>query len=296
MIVGGSIALGGLIKLAMPTARLQKEMAKKLTFGLRLWCTYNGLILKLLSKTDIKVYGLKNLDPQKSYFLFSNHQSGFDIAMIGYIFRKAIPTPKYFLKKELFYIPFLGFACWALDMPFLHRKKAKDIKKNRPQRRIDLAVTQKACQKFQGVPTSIINFVEGTRVTKTKIKKQNSPYKHLIKPKAGGMALSLALLGQQFDKILNITIIYPEAEAISKPILTAVLCGEISKVIVHIEQLPVPHINYESYQTHASERIQFQKWLNELWYKKDNLIIQAVEQHQESKNLTSSEQLNVPIK
>ena len=173
-------------------------------------------------------------------------------------------------------------------------KKAKDLKNKKPQRRIDLAVTQKKPVKnLKACPHPSSTLLEGTRVTQAKIKNQNSPYKHLIKPKAGGMALSLALLGEQFDKILNVTVIYPEAEQISKPILTAVLCGEISKVVMHIEQLPVPSINYKLYQNQASERIRFQKWLNELWSKKNHLIHQELEKHRCTANVLTTEHLNL---
>jgi hypothetical protein len=50
-----------------------------------------------------------------------------------------------------------------------------------------------------------MNFVEGTRFTPAKHAAQQSPYKHLLKPKAGGLALALHVLGDRFDSLLDVT-------------------------------------------------------------------------------------------
>ncbi|MDI5424919.1 alpha-amylase family glycosyl hydrolase, partial [Salmonella enterica subsp. enterica serovar Kentucky] len=37
----------------------------------------------------------------------------------------------------------------------------------------------------------------------------HSPYQHLLPPKAAGIAMAINVLGSQFDKLLNITLCYP---------------------------------------------------------------------------------------
>ncbi|MCE6984794.1 acyltransferase, partial [Pseudomonas frederiksbergensis] len=67
--------------------------------------------------------------------------------------------------------------------------------------------------KFRGKPTAIFNFAEGTRFTQAKHRQQQSPFKHLLKPKAGGVAFVLAALGEQLDALLDVTIVYPGDKA-----------------------------------------------------------------------------------
>ncbi len=59
-------------------------------------------------------------------------------------------------------------------------------------------------------PTTVINFVEGTRFTPSKAKQHSSVYRHLMPPKAAGLSLALAGLGDQFEKIVNVTLDYPD--------------------------------------------------------------------------------------
>lgn len=279
MFVGSFVLICGIIKMCMFHPKVRLKMANLSTKGLATWGYFNGLTFKAISKANIRIEGLEHLKSDKGYFLMSNHLSGFDIAILGYIFRSCIPTPKYFLKRELLFIPFLGLACWALDMPFVRRYSAKQLRKKPHLRGADILSTQKACKKFKDIPTSIINFVEGTRINETKRINQKSPYKHLLKPKANGMALTLSTLGGQFEKILNITIIYPQTQFHSDKVLNAVLLGKVQDVIIHIEQLDVPQINYAEYKNNKELRVGFQRWLNKIWQQKDQLIEQELQHY-----------------
>jgi hypothetical protein len=44
-------------------------------------------------------------------------------------------------------------------------------------------------------PTTIVNFVEGSRFTEEKRQQTRSPYQHLLPPKAAGIAMALNVLG-----------------------------------------------------------------------------------------------------
>ena len=53
-----------------------------------------------------------------------------------------------------------------------------------------------------------MNFLEGTRFTAAKHAKQESPYRYLLKPKAGGIAFVLAAMDGKIEKMVNVTIAY----------------------------------------------------------------------------------------
>ena len=108
---------------------------------------------------------------------------------------------KFFLKKELIWVPVLGIVWWALDFPFMKRTASA---------RKDMETARKACDKFRLLPVTIMNFLEGTRFTTAKQERENSPFAHLLKPKPGGMAVVLGALGRQLYSILDVTIVYPE--------------------------------------------------------------------------------------
>ena len=52
----------------------------------------------------------------------------------------------------------------------------------------DIEATRKSCERYKDEPITLINFIEGTRFTPEKHAVQRSPYQHLLKPKAGGLA------------------------------------------------------------------------------------------------------------
>ncbi|MFP3526115.1 acyltransferase, partial [Pantoea sp. SIMBA_072] len=92
--------------------------------------------------------------------------------------------------------------------------------------------TKAACELFKRQPVTVVNYLEGTRFTETKRQEQQSPYRCLLKPKAGGVAFVLAALGEQLDALLDVTIVYPGNQA---PGFWALLNGSISRVIIDIQ-------------------------------------------------------------
>nr|GFD59268.1 hypothetical protein [Tanacetum cinerariifolium] len=66
----------------------------------------------------------------------------------------------------------------------------------------DLEITKEACELFKRQPVTVVNYLEGTRFTPVKHAGQASPYRYLLKPKAGGVAFVLAALGEQLDAVL----------------------------------------------------------------------------------------------
>ena len=98
----------------------------------------------------------------------------------------------------------MGLAWWALDFPFMRRKGGSSAAK-------DLEAARKACEIFRLNPTSVISFMEALASRPSKHKEQKSPYKNLLKPKTGGIGMALETIGEKFECLLDVTIVYPMA-------------------------------------------------------------------------------------
>ena len=236
-----------------------------------IWIECNSFIFRITHKVTWDVQGIENLTPNRSYLVVSNHRSWADIFVLQHIFKHRIPFIKFFLKQELIWIPLLGIAWWALDFPFLKRYSRQFLQKHPELRGKDMAATRKSCEKFKTYPVSVMNFLEGTRFTFQKHKKQNSPYKHLLAPKAGGVSLVFSCMGDYLSNAVDVTIVYPENEP---PVgFWDLLVGKIPWITVRVRVLPIPEnvvgLNYEE---DMAFRERVQQWVNTLWQEKDHLI------------------------
>lgn len=282
---GTLVCLGGLVKMLMPAQGARNAVTGLMNRFMWAWASCNGGILYLIAKIEWDVQGLEGLDKNGWYLLISNHLSGFDIAAQTYLLRNHIPMLKFFLKKELIYVPIMGLGCWALDMPFMDRTSPAKLKKNPKLKGKDLATTRRACEKFKNMPTSIINYVEGSRFTEDKRQRQDSPYRHLLRPKAGGIAFTLSAMGEQFTNLLDVTLVYPDAP---DDVLFGVMNGKVRKIIVRVRALPVPQVDATRYFAESEYRVEFQRWLNQIWAEKDEQIDALLLQHQQLTDSSTS--------
>jgi 1-acyl-sn-glycerol-3-phosphate acyltransferase len=232
------------------------------------WISVNNFNLKMTKNIKWEVHGLEGLSLKDWYLVISNHQSWTDIVVLQKIFNRKIPFLKFFMKKELIWVPFLGVAWWALDFPFMKRYSSSFLKKNPHLKGKDIEITKKACARFKTIPVSIMNFVEGTRFTFKKHHKQGSPFMHLLRPKAGGIGFVLSTMGEQLHSILNVTIVYPEGNRS----FWEFLCGKVSEVKVFIERIPITPDILGDYLNDTEFQAFFQTWINDLWAEKDRLI------------------------
>ena len=209
------------------------------------------------------VQGVDGLHARGWYLVSSNHQSWVDILVLQRIFHGHIPFLKFFLKQELIWVPVIGLAWWALDFPFMKRGKGSGAKQN------DLKTTREACEKFKLIPTTVINFVEGTRFTPAKQAAQQSPYRHLLKPKIGGLGIALAAMGEQFEALLDVTIVYPDGT----PTFWHLLCGQIDAVTVRVQQREIPpEVLGSDPLRDKAYRQRIGQWVDAQWRDKDALI------------------------
>lgn len=237
------------------------------------WASVNNFIIRLTTQTKWDIQGTENLNPNDWYLLICNHQTWVDIYILEYVFNRKIPTLKFFMKKELVWtLPVAGLAAKLVDFPILHRHTKEYLAKHPEQKGRDIETTRKACEQFKNTPTTVINFVEGSRFTPAKHQRQNSPYQFLLRPRAGGIAFALAAMEGCFQKILNVTIIYPAGI----PNMWNFFCGKVPKIIVKVEVLPITPNIIGDYENNREFRVQFQTWINKIWQAKDQLINDAL--------------------
>ncbi|MGL5776801.1 MAG: acyltransferase, partial [Aeromonas veronii] len=196
----------GLLKLLLPLKGWRTLCNWLLDGCASCWIGFNNLIQKTIIKTPFEVVGVDKGRRNEWYMVIANHQSWVDILVLQRVFNQKIPFLKFFLKKELIWVPFLGLAWWALDFPFMRRYSRKFLEKHPHLKGKDIETTRKACARFRHIPVSVMNFVEGTRFTGSKHQKQGSPYRHLLLPKAGGIAFTLAAMGDQLHQLVDVTI------------------------------------------------------------------------------------------
>ncbi len=230
------------------------------------WCEGLALLLHLNPRLKWDVEGLEGLSKKNWYLLICNHYSWADIVVLCVLFRKHIPMNKYFLKQQLAWVPFIGLACWALDMPFMKRYSRGYLLRHPERRGKDVETTRRSCEKFRVHPTTIVNFVEGSRFTKEKREQTRSPYQNLLPPKAAGIAMALNVLGSQFDKMLNVTLCYPENS--SRPFYD-MLSGKLTRIVVRVNLEPIHEGLHGDYVNDKGFKRRFQLWLNTLWSEKD---------------------------
>jgi len=236
------------------------------------WSEIDKAIFALCIPTRWDIRGIEKLRQDTSYLCVSNHQSWVDIPALIESLNRRVPFFKFFLKKELIWVPLLGLAWWALDYPFMKRYSKAFLDKHPQLKGKDLEITKAACELFKRQPVTVVNYLEGTRFSETKRQTQHSPYRHLLKPKAGGVAFVLAALGEQLDALLDVTIVYPGNKA---PGFWDLLSGNISRVIIDIRVRELdPALCNGDYESDPAFRQTVQAWVNQLWQDKDQRIEQ----------------------
>lgn len=263
------LLLFAIIRLILPFNTVRLWIDPVLVAIAETWISGNSGWMALTQRTAWDVEGIDGLDPHNWYLVNSNHQTWADIFVLQHLFNRRIPLLKFFIKQQLKWVPIMGLAWWALDFPFMRRHSEDYLKKHPEMRGKDQAATRRACEKFALIPTSVMNFLEGTRFTPVKHQRQQSPYRHLLKPKAGGIALALNAMGDKFRAILDVTIVYPDGA----PNFWDFLCGRLRRVVVRVQSLPVPEQLMQSdYGADAATREAFAKWVQQLWQDKDAQI------------------------
>lgn len=197
---------------------------------------------------DVRIVGQPPAATDQRIVVLSNHRSWFDILVIHDVVTTNGPIIQFLIKRELIYVPIVGWLCLALDFPRLNRGR------DEAGRERDYRSIQRASETVKEHPAALLNFAEGTRFTETKHRAQHSPYRHLLNPRSGGLRIMLDSLGEA--QVLDVTLVYPD----DRLTFWDCLGGAASAVEVHLEYL------------HSSEIDDVNEWLARRWRLKDQTI------------------------
>ncbi|MCQ4241677.1 acyltransferase [Stutzerimonas stutzeri] len=255
-----------LLKLVLPIPGIQRALRFGMHWIAESWMAVNAFWMDLVRRTQWHVQGLEKVDMRHSWLVTSNHQSWADILMLQYRLNRRMPILKFFLKQELIWVPVIGLCWWALEFPFMKRFSKEYLAKYPEKRGEDLTTTRKACERYRSNPVSVFNFLEGTRFSAAKHAEQASPYRHLLRPRAGGIAFVIDAMGEQLSALIDITIHYPSGN----PSFWDLLCGRVDQVVMCIDSRPIPtEFLRRNYDQDEDYRLNFQLWVNQLWNEKD---------------------------
>ena len=263
------LLLLAIVKLLVPVPSLRAALTRVLMAIGENWISVNTAILQAAGSIDWRMQGDVELRKDDWYLVIANHQTWVDILVLQAVFNRRIPFLKFFIKQQLIWFPVLGFAWWAMDMPFMKRYSAAYLARNPEMKGRDFATTRQACEKFRDTPTSVINFVEGTRFSEEKRDRHKDPYRHLLRPRAGGFAVAMTSMGDMFGSILDVTLVYPDGPAK----FWDMCCGTHVEVLVDVRKRAVEDwLTEGDYENDRRWRRRVQEWLGEIWHEKDELI------------------------
>ncbi|BFI95412.1 MAG: acyltransferase [Rhodanobacter sp.] len=262
-----------LLKLVVPLPAWRRLCSRLLVVIAESWIAVNNGLFALFTRIRWQVDGLDSLRRDANYLVLANHQSWVDIPVLQKILNRRIPFLRFFLKSQLVWVPLLGPAWWALDFPFMKRYSRETLAKHPELQGKDREATRRACAKFRQLPVSVMNFVEGTRFTQAKHDAQASPYRHLLRPRAGGVAFVLDAMGEGLDAILEVAIVYPGGPCS----MLDLIAGRLREVRVSLRQRAIEPGLCGDYERDEAFRQRFQAWINGLWDAQDGRIAQLLQ-------------------
>jgi len=260
-------------KVLLPKGGLRDRASSATAWLAQHWAVTNTILVGTFMRVEWDLRMDMNVSPKGQYLVCANHQTWNDIFVLMHAFGTRAPFFKFFIKQELIWVPVLGLAWWGLDYPFMKRYSKEVLAKHPELKGKDVETTRKACEAFKNQPALVLNFLEGTRFTPAKHDQQQSPYRHLLKPKSGGFAFAISALGERLHSMLDVTIVYPGGARG----FWDFCAGRMRKVIVEVRQLEVPHEFFSGdYENDPVFRERFQQWIGTLWSEKDQRIEQLL--------------------
>ncbi len=246
-----------------------KRLCTKLIINIgECWIYCNGLWIQFLHRPRWNVKGFEELDSSNWYLAVANHQSWADIFVLQGITNRKIPMLKFFMKHVLIWVPVIGLAWWALDMPFLTRYTKEEIQKNPELRGKDIKAMEKSFERYSRYPVSIFSFAEGTRFTKEKKDNQLSQFEYLLNPKIGGIGLTLTTM-PYIKLLLDFTIHYED----ERRSFWDFLCGRMSKADVRVKQINIPdNLLGKNYEDDPIFRENLKEWVYDIWSDKEKYL------------------------
>ena len=226
------------------------------------------LIMLFMHGNNISIINNQEFDRNEWYMAMSNHQSWADIFILLVAANYKLPLLKFFMKRELWWIPFVFLANKTLNMPFVNRHSKKEIEQNPSLRNQDYKNTLKSCKRFLRTPSTIFSYAEGTRFTDEKHDQQGSPYNNLLSPKIGGMATALSAM-PNINTLVDYTVVYKS----KKRDAWSFAKGDMKHVKVLVTKYKIPdNLKNKNYANDKDYRDEFKNWIESIWAEKDKKI------------------------
>ena len=131
-----------------------------------------------------------------------NHQGWFDIPIVQEVITgRGGPILKFLIKRQLVWVPIVGWICWALNFPRLYRGSHEAAREK------DYSAIESATSSLRSERGALLIFAEGTRFTQAKHIDQGSRYQHLLNPRPGGLKIALESVAAD-TPVIDISIAY----------------------------------------------------------------------------------------
>jgi 1-acyl-sn-glycerol-3-phosphate acyltransferase len=266
---GTLIVFGGVVKFFLG-GRVRRFVTLMLARWGDHWTAVNDRIMDALLPVEWDVEGVGDLDPGGHYLIVSNHLSWVDILVLFRAFHGHTALIRFFVKQSVIWMPVVGQACAAVDMPFMKRYTQEYLERHPEKRGKDLEATRRVCQRFREIPVAILIFLEGTRLTPEKHAAQGRPYRHLLRPRIGALSYVLASMGDQLSDILDVTLAYPGIDEIT---FWRFLIGGVPRVVVRVRRLAMPpQFLAPGITEPGPARERFKEEIRRMWEEKDELL------------------------
>ncbi|MBL37140.1 MAG: acyltransferase [Xanthomonadales bacterium] len=257
------------VKLLLPFTSTRR-LGRRIVAGIaEMWMWIVVRCFRISYRTRIEVTGDTDFDRSHSYLLLCNHLSWVDVPVLLWAFCGQLPFYRFFLKRSLIWMPLLGIAFWALEYPFIRFRSREYLERHPEKRGEGLETARRACERLEGVPSTIVNFPEGAINTPERHRRQRPGHRNLLRAHAGGPSLVISAMGEQLDALLDVTIQYPDGP----PSVADFMLDRVERVRVHVRRIPIPDaLVGGNYQDDPEFRAGFRAWINDLWRSKDALI------------------------
>lgn len=153
----------------------------------------------------IQIHIKGQLPDHPAPIIVSNHQTWFDIPVIQHTVTDHGPILKFLIKRQLVWVPIIGWICYALNFPRLYRGQGENAREQ------DYAAIKAASGTLSAERGALLIFAEGTRFTPRKHDLQSSPYQHLLHPRPGGLKIALETAPPD-TPVVDLTVVYRNGE------------------------------------------------------------------------------------
>ena len=182
---------------------------------------------------------------KENAFMISNHQQLVDIPVLLTLAmsKGRIGDFKWFVKDILKFVPGIGWGMLFLNCIFVKRSWAQDEE--------TIKATFRSLMS-EGFPFWVVSFVEGTRITESKLMKARDIAQRRNKrvplrtlpPRTRGFLASIEGLREKLDAVYDVTIGYPYGI----PSFWQYGCGYVKEVHIHIKRSPISELPVDQQQ------------------------------------------------